>query len=62
MTLLQAELLFKLISWGSAMVDTALKLKFAVDKIGAMTDEECQKYIEDQNLLSDNLMKELDTI
>ena len=62
MTLLQAELLFKLINWGSAMVDTALKLKFAVDTIGAMTDEECQKYIEDQNLLSDNLMKELDTI
>jgi len=59
MTLAQAMLLLILINAG---IDTALKVKFAVDKISAMSDEECDRYNEDQNLISDELMKELDTI
>jgi len=54
--------LLNLITLGNALLDTALKVKFAVDKITAMSDEECNRYNEDQNLISDELMKELDTI
>jgi hypothetical protein len=46
----------------NAGLDTALKLKFAVDKIMPMSDEECDRYINDQNLISDELMKKLDEI
>ena len=59
MTLKQATLLLNLINAG---LDTALKVKFAVDKIMSMTDEECERYINDQNLISDELMKRLDEI
>jgi hypothetical protein len=59
MTLVQATLLLNLINAG---VDTAMKVKFAVDKISAMSDEECDRYNQDQNLISDELMKELDSI
>jgi len=59
MTLVQTTLLLNLINAG---IDTALKLKFAVDKILAMTDEECDRYNRDQNLISDELMAELDNI
>jgi len=59
MTLKQATLLLNLINAG---LDTALKVKFAVDKIMAMSDEECERYINDQNLISDELMKKLDEI
>jgi len=58
----QAQVLLNLITLGNAMLDTALKVKFAVDKIEAMSDEECDRYNENQNLISDELMKELDTI
>jgi hypothetical protein len=59
MTLEQSLLLLNLVNAG---IDTALKMQLAVDKIMAMTDAECRVYNEDQNLISDMLMKELDTI
>lgn len=59
MTEAQILLLLNLINAG---VDTAMRIKFAVDKISAMTDEECNLYNQDQNLISDELMKELDNI
>lgn len=58
----QAQVLLNLITVGNALLDTALKVKFAVDKISAMSDEECDRYNEDQSLISDELMKELDDI
>ena len=62
MNLKQAQVFLNLITVGNALLDTALKVKFATDKISAMTDEECDRYNQDQNLISDELMKELDTI
>lgn len=59
MTEAQILLLFNL---GSAVFDNVAKLKLAVDKISAMSDEECDRYNQDQNLISDQLMTELDTI
>ena len=59
MTEAQILLLFNV---GSAVFDSVAKLKFAVDKITAMSDEECDRYNQDQNLISDELMTELDTI
>jgi hypothetical protein len=58
----QAEVLLNAITLGNAILDTAMKVKFAVDKISAMSDEGCDRYNQDQNLISDELMKELDTI
>jgi hypothetical protein len=58
----QAQVLLNVILAGNALLDTALKVKFAVDKISAMTEKECDRFNQDQNLISDELMIELDTI
>jgi hypothetical protein len=59
MTLEQSLLLLNLVNAG---IDTAFRMQWAVDRIMGMTDAECTVYNEDQNLISDMLMKELDTI
>ena len=59
MNLMQATLLLDVINTG---IDTALKVQAAVNKISAMTDDECARYVVDQNRISNELMKEIDGI
>jgi len=59
MTQSEILLLFQLINMG---IDTAARLSFLVDKILAMTPEELKAHTESQELRSDLLMLEIDTI